>query len=136
MAQSSYNTILKYSESEDGLFEKLVDIKDFPDLGGSPELLETTTLSNSAQTYIHGIQSMDAMEFTANYDKESYSKIKALEKKELYFKLYFGETAEGEDGIFAWKGELTTWATGHGVNEVREMIISIAPSTEIELVEE
>ena len=89
MAQSSYNTILKYSETEGGTYEKLVDIKDFPDLGGSPELLETTTLSNRAQTYIHGIQSMDAMEFTANYDKASYLTIKGLEKKELYFKLYF-----------------------------------------------
>lgn len=135
MAQSSYNTILKYSTTEDGDYTKLVDIKDFPDLGGSPELLETTTLSNRAQTYIHGIQSMDAMEFTANYDKDTYSTIKGLENQNLYFKLYFGETTEGEDGIFAWEGELTVWATGHGVNEVREMIISIAPSTEIDLVE-
>ena len=136
MAQSSYNTILKYSESEDGLFEKLVDIKDFPDLGGSPELLETTTLSNSAQTYIHGIQSMDAMEFTANYSKADYKKVYDLSNKPLKFRLYFGENEEGEDGIFSWEGELTVWATGHGVNEVREMIISIAPSTEIKPVEE
>ena len=93
---------------------------------------QTTTLLNKAQTYIHGIQSMDAMEFTLNYSLEQYKRAKALENKNLYFALYFGESGDGSDGKFEWQGELTTWATGHGVNEVREMIISIAPSTEIE----
>ena len=134
MAQSSYNTILKYKTTE-GTYEKLIDIKDFPDLGGSPELLETTTLSNHAQTYIHGIQSMNAMEFTANYTKADYEKLYALRNKEMDFQLWFGEDEEGSDGKFGWSGELTVWATGHGVNEVREMTISIAPSTEIELVD-
>ena len=136
MAQSSYNTILKYSESEDGLFEELVAIKDFPDLGGAPELLETTTLRNAKQTYINGIQSMDAMEFTANYTKEDYKKLLGIANKPLYFELWFGENGNGEDGIFEWQGELTVWATGAGVNEVREMVISIAPSTDVELKED
>ena len=139
-AQSTYNTRLYVSATKEGLIsdENLVPIKDFPDLGGSPEMLETTTLLNKAQTYIHGIQSMDALEFTTNYSLDLYKKIKALENKELYFELHFGEddTTSGTDGKFEWQGELTTWATGHGVNEVREMIISIAPSTEITLMDE
>ena len=45
MAQSTYNTLLKVKNSA-GEFVKLVDIKNFPDLGGDPELLESTTLSN------------------------------------------------------------------------------------------
>ena len=48
-------------------YEKLIDIKEFPDLGGDPEMLETTTLSDNMQTYIAGIQSLDALSFTANY---------------------------------------------------------------------
>lgn len=55
-------------------WSKLVDIKDFPDLGGAPEMLETTTLSDGAQTYIPGIQSQDALEFTANYHYYGYSR--------------------------------------------------------------
>ena len=133
MAQSSYNTILKYSETGSGDFNELVPIKDFPDLGGAPELLETTTLRNAKQTYINGIQSMDAMEFTANYTLEDYQKLLGIANKPLYFELWFGEEGNGEDGIFEWQGELTVWATGAGVNEVREMLISIAPSTDVEL---
>ena len=133
MAQSSYNTILKYSESQGGSFEELVAIKDFPDLGGAPELLETTTLKNSNQTYINGIQSMDALQFTANYTLADYQNVSRLADKPLFFELWFGEEGNGEDGIFAWAGELSVWATGAGVNEVREMIISIAPSSDIVL---
>ena len=69
MAISTYKIFLMKKGAGD-TYEKLVDIKDFPDLGGSPEMLETTTLSDGMQTYIPGIQSLDALEFTANYTKE------------------------------------------------------------------
>ena len=143
MARNTYNTILKYRKKGTGAGEytKLVDIKDFPDLGGEPELLETTTLSNKAQTYINGIQSMDALTFTYNYDKQTYSTIKELEGEQLDFQLCFGSTSvdnaedlgDGEDGIFEWSGDLVTWVTGGGVNEVVEATLSIAPSTEVKL---
>ena len=43
MATSSYKSFLMYKKSG-ATYEKLVDIKDYPDIGGSPETLETTTL--------------------------------------------------------------------------------------------
>lgn len=138
MASNTYNTLLKYKETSQtsGTFAELVAIKDFPDLGGSPELLETTTLKDKAQTYINGIQSMSSLEFTANYDLDTYKTIKALEGKKLTFQLWFGANGLGEDGIFEWQGDLVVWVTGKGVNEVKEMTISIAASTEIALKED
>lgn len=139
MAQSTYNTTLLHSTTAAGEFEKLCDIKDFPDLGGDPEMLETTTLSDAAQTYIKGIQSMDAMTFTANYDKEEYRAIKALDDgKNHYFQLKFGvgTTETTDDSIFEWQGQITVYANGGGVNEVVEMTIVISPSTVITLKED
>lgn len=139
MAQSSYNTTLSHATTSAGPFEKLCDIKDFPDLGGDPEMLETTTLSDAAQTYIKGIQSMDALTFTANYDKTEYKKIKALDDgKQHYFQVKFGVgTADtADDSIFEWQGQLTVYVTGAGVNEVVEMVIVISPSTVITLKED
>ena len=69
MAISTYKIFLMYKEKDASTYEQLVDIKDFPDLGGAPEMLETTTLSDGMQTYIPGIQSLDGLEFSANYDK-------------------------------------------------------------------
>ena len=119
-------------------YEKLVDIKDFPDLGGPPEMLETTTLSDGAQTYIPGIQSLDSLEFTANYTKEDYSTLKTLEGTETEFAVWFGGTVSGgtvtptgSDGKFEFSGQLSVFPVGGGVNEVVDMTITIAPSTVI-----
>lgn len=135
MAQSTYNTLLKVKNSA-GEFVKLVDIKNFPDLGGDPELLESTTLSNKMQTHISGIQGTSALAFTANYSISDYAKVsKYDDNKEHDFEIWFGsdDANSGSDGIFYWSGTLKVWATGNGLNAVREMQISIASATDINL---
>ena len=126
MAITTYGMTLKWGTNPESLTKK-VDIKDFPDLGGAPELRETTTLSDPAQTYILGILSMDSMEFTANYTKSDYQAVLADANKKLYYALEFG--IDGSEGVFEWQGEHTVWVTGAGVNDVVEMKIGIAPST-------
>ena len=137
MAISTYKVFLMKS-TDGSTYEKLIDIKDFPDLGGSPEMLETTTLSDSMQTYIPGIQSLDALEFTANYTKTDFDTLKALEGEDTYFAVWFGGTVAGgvptptgSDGKFNFKGQLSVFPVGGGVNEVVDMTITIAPSTPI-----
>ena len=127
MAISTIGVELKWGESADSV-AKVIDIKDFPDLGGAPEMLETTTLSDSMQTYIPGIQGSDALEFTANYTKADYEKIAAL-NAEQSFAIYFGK--DGAEGKFYFKGYASVRVNGGGVNEVVGMTISIAPSTAI-----
>ena len=131
MARSTYGIYLMHKVSD--TYEKLIDIKDFPDLGGAPEMLETTTLSDKMQTYIPGIQSLDGLEFTANYTKADFTKLKALEGMDESYAVFFGE--DGTDGKFEFKGSLSVFPVGGGVNEVVGMTVSIAPSTPIELVE-
>lgn len=136
MASSSYMTFLMRKTAS--TYEKLVDIKDFPDLGGAPEMLETTTLSDSMQTYVEGIQSLDALEFTINYDLETYTTLSEMKGVETEFAVWFGGTETGgvvtptgSEGKFNFKGTLSVRVVGKGVNEVKEAIISIAPSTPI-----
>lgn len=137
MAISTYKIFLMQKGSGDA-WTKLVDIKDFPDLGGAPEMLETTTLSDKMQTYIEGIQSNEALEFTANYTKADYEAIKALAGEDKDFAVWFGGTEsggvitpDGSNGKFAFKGTISVFAVGGGVNEVVDMTITIAPSTPI-----
>ena len=127
-----------YKASGGSTYSKLIDIKDFPDLGGEPEMLDTTTLSDGARTYIPGIQSQEAMTFTANYTSAGYATVKALEGTEQDFAVWFGGTVSngvatptGSDGKFEFKGKLVVFVSGGGVNEPVNMTISIAPSTEI-----
>ena len=138
MAISTYCAYLMQGTGATPTWAKLIDIKDFPDLGGEPEMLETTTLSDGAQTYIAGIQSVDALSFTANYTATDFSTLKALEGTKTKFAIWFGATTagnvntpDGSNGKFSFEGELSVYVTGGGVNEVVEMTITIAPSTVI-----
>ena len=138
MATSSYKTFLMYKKGS--AYEKLVDIKDFPDLGGAPEMLETTTLSDAMQTFIEGIQSQDALEFTINYDLAIYEQIVGMKGVETEFSVWFGGTEDGgtlvpdgSEGKFNFKGTITARVVGKGANEVKEAVLSIAPSTPITL---
>jgi hypothetical protein len=126
MAISTQGVTLKWGVSAASL-DKVVDIKDFPDLGGAPEMLETTTLSDHIQTYILGIQSADMMEFTCNYTKADFEAVMEDANKDLYYALEFG--TNGSEGIFEWQGQHTAWVVGAGVNAVTEFKIGIAPST-------
>lgn len=136
MAISTYKSFLMYKVSEK--WEKLVDIKSFPDLGGAPELLETTTLSDRMTTNIMGIQSLDALEFECNYTKEDYTKLKAMEGKDSSYAVWLGGTESagavtptGSEGKFEFNGQLAVFVNGGGVNEVVNMTVSIAASTPI-----
>ena len=131
MAISTYGVTLSWGTSADSL-QKKIDIKDFPDLGGAPELIETTTLSQRAQAYINGVQSMDAFEFTYNYTKADFNAVDEDANTPLYYELALGEN-NGNEGIFTWQGEHSTWVTGGDVNAVVEGKISIAPSTQPKL---
>ena len=137
MAISTYKIFLMKKGTQD-TYEKLIDIKDFPDLGGTPEMLETTTLSDNMKTYIPGIQSLDSLEFSANYTKTDYEALKALEGQDNDYAVWFGGTESGgtltpsgENGKFKFRGQLSVFAKGGAVNEVVGMTITIAPSTPI-----
>lgn len=128
MAISSYGVVLKWGESTEAA-EKVVDIKDFGDLIGEPNLLETTTLSDGQVTNIPGIRTGDSIPFTCNYDKETFAKVYADENKDLHFILEFSDGSQ-----FTWEGRFTCGVPGKGVDEVIEFTINCAASTPVTFV--
>ncbi len=140
MAISTYKTFLVYDEEGDGdEYEILVDIKSFPALGGAPEMLDATGLSNKMRVYIAGVQATEALEFTANYTQTDFDKVNALDDgtaKSLG--VFFGGDLDGDewadmgdDGMFKFEGAVSVHVDGGEVNAVQDMIITVAPSTEI-----
>ena len=125
MAISTYAAELRWGESAEAVTKK-IDIKDFPDLIGSPNQLETTTLSDDAQTFIPGIRTMDLLTFTFNLDKVTGKAVKDDEGKPLYYELAFSDGT-----AFTWQGEHTLGVPGKGVDEVIEGTINIVASTVI-----
>ncbi len=121
MAISTYGVTLKYGASTP---TTAVTIKDFPQILGAKSALETTTLSDAAQTFIPGIrQQSETLDFTANYDKTVMSTINALtavQKCELAF---------SDGSKFTWDGWISATINEGSVDAVVEMTISITPTT-------
>jgi len=122
MAVSTYQTTLLSGAAAETL-TALADIKDYPDLGGAPDQLETTTLVDKAKVYIEGVESNDSKEFTFNYTKDTYEALVALKGVEQYFGIYFG--VDGVDGKFVGKGTASVYIVGAGTSAVREMKLTI-----------
>ncbi len=117
MAISSFNTKLTIGT-------KTVDIKDFPSLLGKRSSLETTTLSDDAQTFIAGIrQQSESFDFTANYDPTVYSEINALDG-EQECKLTYSDGSG-----YSWRGAVSASVNEGSVDAVLEMTISVTPAT-------
>lgn len=129
-AVSTIGTILEFS-ADGTSWSKLCKIKSYPALGGSPEQIETTDLEDEVQTFVPGVQSVDAMEFGANYTLEAYKAVKAKEGQIGHYRLKMG--AEGVDGVATWEGQHSVYVNEGEVNGVREMTISVTPSTKIEI---
>lgn len=121
MAISTYMTVLKYGA--DSPSTEIV-IKDFPSLLGKRNALETTTLSDDAQTFIQGIRSQsESFDFNANYDPAVYAELNGLtgiQKCSLEF----------SDGSgYTWEGYISASVNEGSVDAVLEMTVSIVPAT-------
>lgn len=135
------NTFMSFlMHSTDGTtYTKLADIISYPDLGGSPETIDVTTLSDRMMTNILGLQSADSMEFPILYEKDTFTTIKKLENKTEHYAVWLGGTDDGSEvtptgdlGKFSFDGMLNIRVTGAGVNEARKATITLAASTPID----
>jgi hypothetical protein len=125
MALNTYGITLQWGATADAV-AKVVDIKDFPDLIGDPEMLETTTLSDAQVTNIPGIKGSDMLTFTCNYTSADFKAVNDDAETPLFYALEFSDGSK-----FTWQGQHTCGMPGKGVNEVVEFTINIAASTAV-----
>ena len=117
MALSSYNTKLTIGSTE-------YPIKDFPSILGQRSSLETTTLSDDAQTFIPGIrQQSENFPFLANYDAAKYDALNKLTGAQEC-KLTFGDGSS-----YSWEGMVSASINEGSVDAVLEMTITVTPVT-------
>lgn len=113
------------------LLTKKVDIADFGDLFGDPNMIDTTHLGNRRQTQISGTLAGDSIPFTVFYTKASMKTCRADEDKPLYFALTF------QDGSgWVWQGDFRISQSGKGVDEAIDFTINSAASTDLEWFED
>lgn len=118
---STYQAVLKYGAQS---ATTTIDIKSFPQILAPRSSLETTTMSDDAQTFIPGIrQTPNSFDFTCNWDKAVMAAINALsvvQKCELSFR---------DGSKFTWDGYISCSNNDGDVDSVIEMTISVTPTT-------
>lgn len=130
MAKCTNTTYLMHKPAGGSSFSKLVDITQYPDLGGDTEKLDATTLSDTKRRNINGIEDTADLKFSAWYDKDAYETLLAIQlagTKDTY-QIWFGEN--GADGKWEWQGIMAVHPVSGGVNAVREMSFSITDEGE------
>lgn len=137
---STYKTYLMKGSGSPLSYSEVCPIKSYPDLGGAPDLIDMTTLSNKSKVGVPGIQNNDALTFEANYNPTVYSELLGYaDGTARDWAVYFGAsisgstvTPDGSDGKFTFKGIFDVFVAGGGVNEGRSMTITITPTSDIE----
>lgn len=137
MAVLSNVSYLYRKENGTSTFVKLVDITSVPDLGGAPEQIDITTLSDRKQKNMNGIQSVSSHEFGAWYDDTVYDTLQAImdadydktsaEQLDTY-QIWIGENGVG--GKFEWQGKLSVYVGGYESNAAIPMTITISDEGE------
>lgn len=117
MAISTYKTKLTIATKE-------YKIKNFPEILGKRSALETTTLSDDAQTFIPGIrQQSESLDFGANYDATEYDTLNKLSGDQECVLTF------GDGSSYTWQGGVSATIDEGDVDGVMGMTISITPST-------
>lgn len=130
MAKCTNVTFLMHKGQGEKAFKKLIDITEYPDLGGEKEKLDVTTLSDKKKRTINGIEDTGDLAFKAWYEKADYEKLLALQESGSVdaYQLWFGE--DGKDGVWEWSGVMAVYPNSGSSNNAREMSFSITDEGE------
>lgn len=125
-AHNTIGTILKFGTTANSLAE-LCKIKSTPQLNGEREQIESTDLTDEAQTFVPGVQSVESMQFTANFTLAAYTSLKTNAMTDGYFELDF--VSAGAKAT--WQGQYDVYVSEAEVNGLIEMVLVCYPSTEV-----
>ena len=103
---------------------ELENLQEIPELGGSAESLEITTLADAAHTYTDGILNYgDSLAFVFLYEKEQFTTLQAATgTQEWKVELPDGTTC-------SFDGTCSVALAGVGVNAVLTYTLSVKPNS-------
>lgn len=120
---------IKLSYQKDGsttAYTELKNLQQIPDLGGSTESIEITTLADGAHKYTDGIKDYgDSLEFTFLYEKKQFADLNALSGSISW------KVTLPDDSSCTFSGSSNVTLVGVGVNEALTYTLSIRPDSEM-----
>lgn len=115
---------IKLSYGSGSAFTELEDLQEIPELGGTAESIEITTLADEAHMYTDGIKNYgDSLAFKFLYKKEQFTTLNALSGSQSW-------KVELPDGAACtFGGTCSVALDGVGVNAALTYTLSIKPDS-------
>ena len=119
---------LSYKAGSASSYTDLTNLQEIPDLGGTADSVEVTTLGDSAHMYINGLLDYgDSLDFTFLYDKTQFNTLSGLSGS-----INWKVTLPGTGGATAtFDAEASVRLNGVGVNDAITYTLSLKPSSAI-----
>lgn len=119
---------LSYKASGGNAFTDLANLQEIPDVGGSADSVEVTTLDDTAHMYINGLLDYgDSLDFTFLYDKTQFTTLNGLTGT-----ITWKVTLPGTSGLTAtFDGESSVKLNSVGVNDAITYTLSVKPSSAV-----
>lgn len=126
MAVISKGITLSYKSGEATSYTKLTNLQDIPELGGTSESIEITTLDDAAHMYTDGILNYgDSLSFTFLYDKTQFNTLMALEGSVSW------QVGLPDETTCTFSGTSSVHLAGVGTNAALTYILAIKPDSKM-----
>ena len=123
MAVISKGITLSYKKDAD--FVELTNLQEIPELGGSAESIEITTLADAAHMYTDGIKNYgDSLAFKFLYEKAQFTTLNGLGEAEWKVELPDGASC-------TFGGTCSVKLDGVGVNAALTYTLAVKPNSEM-----
>ena len=121
---------IKLSYKVDQEFVDLTNLQEIPDLGGTAESIEITTLADDAHMYMNGIKSYgDSLDFKFLYEPTQFNTLAAL-AGDIDWKVSLPDGLNGAiDTTCTFKGTASVKIDSVGVNSAMTYTLSIKPTS-------
>lgn len=117
---------LSYKASSASSFTDLTNLQEIPDLGGSADSVEVTTLDDEAHMYINGLKDYgDSLDFTFLYVKAQFDTLSGLTGTVSWKVTLPGTSA----GTCTFDAEPSVKLNGVGVNDAVTYTLSLKPNS-------
>ncbi len=123
---------IKLSYKKESAYVEIANLQECPELGGTAEKVDVTTLADGNKKYINGIKDFGDLSFKFLYDNSgadsNYRVVRGLEEsgKVIDWKVTFPDNTE-----FAFSGEVTTAIESASVNNALTFTANITLNSDI-----
>jgi hypothetical protein len=122
----SRGIVLSYMNGKSGEWTDLTNLQEIPDLGGTAEAIEITTLDDAAHMYMDGLLNYgDSLDFKFLYESVQFYEL-ANKKGTYEWKVKLAD-----DTACAFEASPSVKLDGVGVNAALTYTLSLKPSSEM-----